>query len=127
VNNPKRKNTQDGPVVARLLELKSIARQALAGDSNDAEYEALYDIKEALVSLTPDVRRMELALKLCVEFLQTGEIQAAIRRSERVLGQRLKKAKDGMLVWTQIQHNRRRRKYSSNRRGGDMTPKNAPQ
>jgi len=114
VNKPKRK-AQDGPVVTRLLELKRRARQALAGDSNDAEHDALYEVKDALVGLTPDVRRMEKALKLCVEFLHTGEIQpkgerhsyslwaAAVSSGQLALGQRLRKSEDGMLRWRPIQ------------------------
>jgi hypothetical protein len=110
-----KKNTQDGPVVARLLELKSTARRALASDSNDVEHDALFDVKEGLVGLTPDVLRMEEALKLCVEFLQTGEIQpkgerhpyslwaAAVSSGQLALGQRLRKDKDGMLRWRRIQ------------------------
>lgn len=50
-------------MVARLLELKSKAGRALAGDSNDAEHDALYEIKEALGNLAVDIRRMENALK----------------------------------------------------------------
>ena len=112
--NKSKKKTQDGPVVARLLELKSKARQALAGDSNDAEHDALYQLEEALGGLTPDARRMEDALKLCVEFLQTGEIQpageshpyslwfAAVSRGHVALGQRLKKGEDGTLHWRPI-------------------------
>ena len=63
VNRPQKK-TQDGPVVARLLELKTRAHQALAGDSNDAEHDALYEVEEALAGLTADVRRMVKASKL---------------------------------------------------------------
>lgn len=63
VNKPKKK-TQDGPVVARLLELKTRAHEALAGNSNDAEHDALYEIEGALAGLTADVRRMVKALKL---------------------------------------------------------------
>jgi len=96
------KMTQDGPALARLLELKTKTHRALSGDSNDAEHDALYEVKEALVGLTPDVRRMEKALKLCLEFLQTGEIQprgerhpyslwaAAVSSGHMALGQRLK-------------------------------------
>ena len=114
MNKPKKK-TPDGPVVARLLELKRGARRALGGDSNDAEHDALYDVKEALVGLTPDVRRMEKALKLCLEFLQTGEIQprgdrhpyslwaAAVSSGHTALGQRLRKGEDGILRWRRIQ------------------------
>jgi hypothetical protein len=114
MNKPKKK-TQDGQVVARLMELKSRARQALAGDSNDAEHDALYEVEEALVGLTPDVRRMEDALKLCVEFLHTGEIQpagerhpyslwfAAVSSGQLALSQRLKKDRDGFLRWKRIQ------------------------
>jgi len=114
VNKPKKK-TQEGPVLARLLELKGRARQALAVDSNDAEHDALYEVEEALVGLTPDVRRMEDALKLCVEFLQTGEIQptgerhpyslwaAAVSRGQLALGQRLRKGEDEMLRRRRIQ------------------------
>lgn len=65
--NRSKKKMQDGPVLARLLELKRKTRHALAGDSNDAEYDTLYEVKEALGSITPDVRRMEDALKLCVK------------------------------------------------------------
>jgi hypothetical protein len=108
VSKPKGK-TQDGPLVARLLGLNDRARQALAGDSNDAEHDALYEVEEGLVSLTPDVRRMEAALRLCVEFLQTGEIQAtgerhpyplwaaAVSSGQMALGQRLRKGEDGTL------------------------------
>ena len=60
MNKPKKK-TQDGPVVAQLLELKTRARQALAGNSNDAEHDALYEIEGALVGLIADVRRMVMA------------------------------------------------------------------
>lgn len=114
MNRPKKK-TQDGPVVTRLLELKTKTHRALAGDSNDAEHDALYEVEEALVGLTPDVRRMEEALKLCVEFLQTGEIQragerhpyshwaAAVSRGQLALGQRLRKGEDGILRWIPIQ------------------------
>ena len=113
--NKAKKKTQDGPVLARLLELKSKARQALAGDSNDAEHDALYEVNEGLVGLTPDVRRMETALKLCVEFLQTGEIQprgerhscslwfAAVSSGQLALGQQLRKGENGILNWRQIQ------------------------
>ena len=62
MNRPKKK-TQDGPVVARLLELKAKTHRALAGDSNDAEHDALYEVEEALPGLTADVRRMVKALK----------------------------------------------------------------
>ena len=113
MNRPKKK-TQDGRVVARLLELKSKARQALAGDSNDTEHDALYDVNEALAGVTPDVRRMEKALKLCVEFLQSGEIQrggerhpyslwfTALSSGQLALGQRLRKGEDGTLRWRWI-------------------------
>jgi hypothetical protein len=86
----------------------------LAGDSNDAEHDALFDVEEGLVGLTPEVRRMEKALKLCVEFLQTGEIQlkgerhhfslwaAAVSSGQLALGQRLRKGEDGMLRWRRI-------------------------
>lgn len=63
VNKPKKK-TQDGPVVTRLLELKTMAHGALAGNSNDAEHDALYEIEGALAGLTADVRRMVKASKL---------------------------------------------------------------
>ena len=108
------KKTQGGPVVARLLELKTKARRALAGDSNDAEHDALYEVNEALAGLTPDVRRMEKALKLCVEFLQSGEIQpegerhpyslwfADVSSGQLALGQRLRKRDDGTLRWRRI-------------------------
>jgi hypothetical protein len=91
------------------LELKSRARQALAGDSNDAEHDALYDVEEALVRLAPDVRRMEEALKLCVEFLQTGEVEptgkhrayslwaAAVSSGRLAVGRRLRKGEEIML------------------------------
>ena len=114
MNKPKKK-TSDGPVVTRLLELRTRARQALAGDSNDAEQDALYEVKEALVGLTPDARRMQKALKLCLEFLQTGEIQprgerhpyslwaAAVSSGQMALGQRLRKGEDGILRWKRIQ------------------------
>jgi hypothetical protein len=110
-----KEKAENGPVLARLLDLKSIARQALAGDSNDAEHDALYEVEEAVVGLTPDVRRMVEALKLCVEFLQTGEIQprgerhayslwaAAVSSGQLALGQRLTKGEDGALVWRRIQ------------------------
>ena len=113
MNKPKKK-TKDGPVVAQLLELKTTARQALAANSNDAEHDALYEIEEALVGLTPDVRRMEKALKQCLEFLQSGEIQpkgerhpyslwsAAVSSGQLALGQRLRKGKHGMLHWRPI-------------------------
>jgi hypothetical protein len=109
------KMTQDGPALARLLELKTKTHRALSGDSNDAEHDALYEVKEALVGLTPDVRRMEKALKLCLEFLQTGEIQprgerhpyslwaAAVSSGHMALGQRLRKGEDGILRWRRIQ------------------------
>ena len=71
--NRARRKRQDGAVVARLLKLKSQAHRALAGDSNDAEHDALYEVKEGLGGLASDVRRMEDALKLCVEFLQNGK------------------------------------------------------
>jgi hypothetical protein len=58
-----KKKRQDGPVVARLLELRRTARQALAGDSNDAEHDVLYEIEGSLESLTADVRRLVNALK----------------------------------------------------------------
>ena len=61
--NRTKKKPQGGPVVARLLELKRRARQALAGDSNDAEHDALYEIEGALASLTTDVSRLVNALK----------------------------------------------------------------
>jgi hypothetical protein len=114
MNRPKKK-MQDGQVVARLLELKTKTHRALAGDSNDAEHDALYDVEEALGGLTPDVRRMEDALNLCVEFLQTGEIQpagerhpyslwfAAVSSGQLALGQQLRKGEDGKLRWRRIQ------------------------
>ena len=74
MNKPKKK-MQDRPVAARLFDLKSRARHALAGDSNDAEHDILYEVHEALVHLTLDVHRMEMALKLCMKFLRAGEIQ----------------------------------------------------
>lgn len=110
MNRPKKK-MQDGRVVARLLDLECKARHALAGNSNDAEHDTLYEFNEALGGLTPDVRRMEKALKLCLEFLQTGEIQpkgerhpyslwlAAVSNGQLALGQRLKKGEDGTLRW----------------------------
>jgi hypothetical protein len=61
------------------------------------------------------VRRMEMALKLCVEYLQTGEIQsagerhpyslwaAAVSSGQLALGQQLRKGEDGMLRWRRIQ------------------------
>lgn len=113
--NKPREKTQDDPVVAQLLELKSIARQALTGDSNDAEHDALHEVEEALVGLTPDVRRMAEALKLCVEFLQRGEIQprgerhlyslwaAAVSSGQLALGQRLRKGEGGVLRWRRVQ------------------------
>ncbi len=109
-----KKRTVRGPIVARLLELKSKAHHALAGDSNDAERDALYEVNEALAGLTPGVRRMEKALKLCVEFLQSGEIQpagerhphslwfAAVSSGQAALGQRLRKGEDGTLRWRRI-------------------------
>ena len=114
MNKPK-KRTQYSPVVARLVELKSRARQALAGDSNDAEHDALYEVQESLVGLTPEVRRMVKALKLCVKLLQTGEIQptgkshpyslwaTAVSSGRLALGERLRKGQDGMLRWRRIQ------------------------
>ena len=118
MNKPKKK-TQNGPVVARLVELKSRACQALAGDSNDAEHDALYEVEEALVSLTPDVRRMVQALKLCLKFLQVREIEptrkghpyllwaTAVSSGRLALGQRLRKGQDGMSRWRQIQRSSR--------------------
>jgi hypothetical protein len=118
------KKTQDGAVVARLLELKSTAREALAGNSNDAEHDALYEVEKALVGITPDVRRMVEALRLCVEFLQMGEIQsagerhpyslwaAAISAGQLALGQRLTRGEDGILRWRRI------RRSSANTNGG---------
>ena len=47
MNRPRRKR-QDGAVVTRLLKLKSQARLALAGDSNDTEHDALYEVKNGL-------------------------------------------------------------------------------
>lgn len=91
------------------MEVKSKARQALAGDSNDAEHDALFEAEEALVRLTPDVRRMQEALKLCVEFLQTGEVEptgkrrayslwaAAVSSGRLALGHRLTKGEEMML------------------------------
>lgn len=108
MNKPK-KRTHYSPVVARLVELKSRARQALAGDSNDAEHDALYEVQESLVGLTPDVRRMVKALNLCVKFLQTGEIEptgkdhpyslwaTAVSSGRLALGQRLRNGEDTML------------------------------
>jgi len=97
VTKPKKqKQAQVGPVLAQLLELKSKAHHALDSDSNDAEHDALYEVKEALVALTPNVRKMEKALKLCIEFLQTGEIQPRGERhpyslwAAAVLGDHLK-------------------------------------
>jgi len=130
MNKPREKK-QDDPVVARLLELKSIARRALVGDSNDAEHDALHEVEEALVGLTPDVRRMAEALKLCVEFLQTGEIQprgerrpyslwaAAVSSGQLALGQRLRKGEDGMLRWRRVQE---RSTEGKPRSGGRMWP-----
>lgn len=62
-----------------------------------------------------DVMRPEPALKLCVKFLQKGEIQpngerhpyllwnAPVSSGQLALGQRLKKGKDGKLRWKRIQ------------------------
>jgi len=61
VNKPKK--TRVRPAVGRLLELKSRARQVLAGDSNDRQHDALHEVEEALVSLTADVRRMLRSLQ----------------------------------------------------------------
>lgn len=114
-----KKRTVRGPIMARLFELKSKARQALASDSNDAEHDALFEVMEELVSLTPDVRRMKAALKLCVEFLQTGKIQprgerhpyslwfAAVSSGQEALGQRLGAGEDGVLRWRRIQKSSR--------------------
>jgi hypothetical protein len=114
IKSNNKKITQGGRVLTRLLELKCKARHALAGDSNDAEHDALYEVKEALVGLMPDVRRMEKALKLCVEFVQSGELQpngerhpyslwfAAISSGQAALGQRLRKGDDGLLRWKRI-------------------------
>ena len=63
MNKPKKK-TQDDPVVAQLLQLKTRAHVALAGNSNDAEHDALYEIEGALAGLNTDVRRMVHASKL---------------------------------------------------------------
>lgn len=113
--NKSKKESRDGPVLTRLLELKSRARRALAGDSNDAEHDALYEVENLLAGLTPDVRRMENALKLCVEFLQTGELQpagerhpyslwaAAVSGGQLALGQRLRRGEDGSLRWRRFQ------------------------
>jgi hypothetical protein len=97
------------------LELKTKVHQALGGDSNDAEHDALYEVEEALAGLTPDVGGMVEALKMCVEFLQTGEIQptgdrhphslwaAAVSSGQLALGQRLRKGEGGRMVWRRIQ------------------------
>jgi hypothetical protein len=113
MNRPKKK-AQDGPVVARLVELKTKAHRALAGDSNGTKHNALSEVEEALGRLAPDVRRMVVALKLCVEFLQTGEIQPrgerhpyslraeAVSSGQLALGQRLRKGGDGTVRWRRI-------------------------
>jgi hypothetical protein len=113
--NKSRKKSRDGPVLTRLLGLRSRARRALAGDSSDAEHDALYEVENVLVGLTPDVRRIENALKLCVEFLQTGELQpagerhpyslwfAAVSSGQLALGQRLRKGEGGSLRWRRFQ------------------------
>ena len=71
---------KQGVVVARLTGMKRIAHRALAGDSNDAEHDALYEVEATVDSLTPDVRRMVQALRLCVKLLESDEIR---RRAER--------------------------------------------
>ena len=62
-----------------------------------------------------NVRQLERALRLCVEFLHTGEIQAngerhpfslwyaAVCNGQLALGRRLKEGEDGKLRWRPIQ------------------------
>ncbi len=76
----RKKNTKHGSVVARLAGVNSKARQALAGDSNDAEHDALYEVEATLKTLTPDVRRMVDALKLCMKLLQRGNVRSGAGR-----------------------------------------------
>ena len=110
-----RKKPHNGPVQVRLVELRTKARRALASDSNVTQHEALSQVEEALGGLTPDVNRVIKALKLCVEFLQTGEIQpggerhpyslwaTAVTKGQLALGQRLRKGEKGKFRWRRIQ------------------------
>jgi hypothetical protein len=68
-------NKHHDPVLVRLAEMRSTARKALAADSNDAEHDALYEVEAALKVLTPEVRRVVDALKLCVRFMQVDKIR----------------------------------------------------
>lgn len=67
-------------VVNDLVGTKRMVRRALAGDSNDAEHDALYEVEGTLGTLTPEVRRMATALRLCLKLLQTNEIMSTSER-----------------------------------------------
>ena len=58
-----KKTMQEDPAVAQLLKLRTVARKALASDSNDAEHDALYEIEGVLTSLTAHGRRTAKTLK----------------------------------------------------------------
>jgi hypothetical protein len=89
VNKPKK--TQVRPAVARLLELKSRARQPLAGDSNDVEHDALHEVEEALVSLTADVRRMLRSIQQAgLQSLTAAERISAIERLQDFLVEKVR-------------------------------------
>ena len=89
MNKPKK--TQVRPAGRRLLGLKSRARQALAGESNDAEHDALYDFEEALVSLTADVRRMLRSIQQAgLQGLTPTERFLAIERLQEFLVDRVR-------------------------------------
>ena len=89
MNKPKK--TQVRPAVGRLLGLKSRARQALAGDSNDAEHDALYEFEGALVSLTADVRRMLRSIQQAgLQGLTPAERFSAIERLQELLVEKVR-------------------------------------
>jgi len=114
VTSLKRDVVQETALLEILWLTTNIFDQSLR-DSIQSDLEEWRKVKEALVGLTPDVRRMEKALKLCLEFLQTGEIQprgerhpyslwaAAVSSGHMALGQRLRKGEDGILRWRRIQ------------------------
>jgi len=53
-----RKRNDLSAVVDRLEETRARARLALAGNSNDNEHDALYEVQDALSTIMPEVRRI---------------------------------------------------------------------